>query len=120
MRNSPLIPLRDYRHFLSLPTHILTLKRKGGHAFPTISTRNLWGLFFRLLLPLSLHVSPASAFPGKDFIKVQQLCHTDLCLTLNNTDTLPCCLQSTKTGKVSTLLKNLLGSAAALIELNGL
>lgn len=37
MTNSPLIPLGDYLGFLSLLAHILTLKRKGGHALFTVS-----------------------------------------------------------------------------------
>lgn len=88
MTNSPLIPLRDYLFFLSVPAHILTLKRKGGHALSIVScAEKLQSPTFGFLSPVSFIFLYFFLFPHfhglkQDLIKAQWLCHTDPYLTL--------------------------------------
>lgn len=88
MTNSPPIPLRDYLFLLSVPAHILTLKRKGGHALSIVScAEKLRSPTFGFPSPvafISLYFFLFPNFHGlkQDLIKAQRLFHTDPYLTL--------------------------------------
>lgn len=100
MKNSSLIPPGDYLRLLSLLAHILTLKRKEGHALRTLrhavpsqataiscfcfSVSRC--LYISLALPLSvspsLPLSHSLLLHCHGLITVQRLCHADPYLTL--------------------------------------